>query len=150
MVRFQTKNPNLGNFWRALEWKMPIYFLVVWNILRSFGVFYGHLENVVVIWYIFPHFGILCQEKSGNPVLNGRSVKKMGPESFAPLGFNVSICNKFRRFSPIFGEKLAFFLKTENRLCIYTPILGERKLVKICVGRCTSVERFSCIRSQLM
>jgi hypothetical protein len=45
---------------------------------------------------------------------------------------------------------LAFFLKTENRLCIYTPILGERKLVKICVGRCTSVERFSCIRSQLM
>jgi hypothetical protein len=23
--------------------------------------------NVVVIWYIFPRFGILCQEKSGNP-----------------------------------------------------------------------------------
>jgi hypothetical protein len=31
-----------------------------WNILRPFG-------NVVVIWYMFPHFGILCQEKSGNP-----------------------------------------------------------------------------------
>jgi hypothetical protein len=30
------------------------------NILRPFG-------NVVVIWYIFPCFGILCQEKSGNP-----------------------------------------------------------------------------------
>jgi hypothetical protein len=23
--------------------------------------------NVVVIWYIFPRFGILCQDKSGNP-----------------------------------------------------------------------------------
>jgi hypothetical protein len=25
--------------------------------------------NLVVIWYIFPRFGILCQEKSGNPAL---------------------------------------------------------------------------------
>jgi hypothetical protein len=23
----------------------------------------------VAIWYIFPHFGLLCQEKSGNPDL---------------------------------------------------------------------------------
>jgi hypothetical protein len=37
------------------------YFTVIWNILWPFG-------NVVVIWYIFPRFGILCQEKSGNPV----------------------------------------------------------------------------------
>jgi hypothetical protein len=26
-----------------------------------------NLEYFVVIWYIFPHFGILDQEKSGNP-----------------------------------------------------------------------------------
>jgi hypothetical protein len=70
MVCFRTKNPNLGKFCRALEWKMLVYFT------------YGHLEcftavcyilwpfsNVVAIWYIFPHFGILCQEKSGNPGL---------------------------------------------------------------------------------
>jgi hypothetical protein len=25
MVCFQTKNPNLGNFWSALDWKMLIY-----------------------------------------------------------------------------------------------------------------------------
>jgi hypothetical protein len=25
------------------------------------------LVHVVVIWYIFPRLGILCQEKSGNP-----------------------------------------------------------------------------------
>jgi hypothetical protein len=43
-------------------------------ILWLFGIFYmyGHLvyfmtiRNVALIWYIFPRFGILCQEKSGN------------------------------------------------------------------------------------
>jgi hypothetical protein len=37
MVYFQTKNPNLGKFWRALEWKMIIYYMIIWNILRPFG-----------------------------------------------------------------------------------------------------------------
>jgi hypothetical protein len=62
---------------------MLVYFKVIWNILWSFGIFYGHLEyfmviwymlwpfgNVVVIWYIFPRFGKLCQEKSGNPAIH--------------------------------------------------------------------------------
>jgi hypothetical protein len=31
------------------------------------GVFYSHLVNIVVIWYIFSLFGIPNQEKSGNP-----------------------------------------------------------------------------------
>jgi hypothetical protein len=26
MVYFKTKNPNLGIFWSALEWKMLVYF----------------------------------------------------------------------------------------------------------------------------
>jgi hypothetical protein len=29
MVCFQTKNPNLGKFWRALDWKMLIYFMTI-------------------------------------------------------------------------------------------------------------------------
>jgi hypothetical protein len=37
------------------------YFTVILYILWPFC-------NVAVIWYIFPRFGILCQEKSGNPV----------------------------------------------------------------------------------
>jgi hypothetical protein len=37
-----------------------VYFTAIRNILRPFGIF-------VVIWYIFPRFGILDQEKSGNP-----------------------------------------------------------------------------------
>jgi hypothetical protein len=39
------------------------YFTVIYYILWPFG-------NAVVILYMFPRFGILCQEKSGNPVRN--------------------------------------------------------------------------------
>jgi hypothetical protein len=46
---------NAGIFYGNLE-----YFMVIWYILWPFG-------NVVVIWYIFPLFGILSQETSGNP-----------------------------------------------------------------------------------
>jgi hypothetical protein len=48
--------------------------------MENVGTFFGHLEyvtaiwyslcplgNLVAIWYIFPLFGIVCQEKSGNP-----------------------------------------------------------------------------------
>jgi hypothetical protein len=45
-----------GIFYDHLE-----YFTVIWYILWPFG-------NVVVIWYIFPRFCILCLENSGNPV----------------------------------------------------------------------------------
>jgi hypothetical protein len=31
MVYFNTKNPNLGIFWRALEWKMLVYFMTIVN-----------------------------------------------------------------------------------------------------------------------
>jgi hypothetical protein len=48
----------LGKFWSALDWKILIYFMVIWNILRSFGIFYGHLEYFVVIWNILWSFGI--------------------------------------------------------------------------------------------
>jgi hypothetical protein len=49
---------NAGIFYGNLQ-----YFTVIWCILWPFG-------NFVVIWYIFPRFGILCQEKSGNPAEN--------------------------------------------------------------------------------
>jgi hypothetical protein len=45
--------------------------------MEDVGVFYGHLVYFAAIWYIlwiflaisyiFPHFGMLYQEKSGNP-----------------------------------------------------------------------------------
>jgi hypothetical protein len=59
-----------------------VYFVVIWYILWSFGIFCGHLVYFVVIWYIlwsfgifychlvhFSCFGMLYKEKSGNPGL---------------------------------------------------------------------------------
>jgi Na+/H+-dicarboxylate symporter len=43
-------------------------FMFIGNILLQFGIhILWPFGNVVVSWYIFPRFGILCQEKSGNP-----------------------------------------------------------------------------------
>jgi hypothetical protein len=67
MVCFQTKNPNLGKFWRAIEWKMFVDFITIWNNLRPFGVIYCRLLLLVVIWYVFSILVCLYQEKSGNP-----------------------------------------------------------------------------------
>jgi hypothetical protein len=57
------KNPNLGKFWRALGRKMFIYFMAIWNILRTFVIFYDHLVH-------FSGFGIMYHEKSGNPAFD--------------------------------------------------------------------------------
>jgi hypothetical protein len=67
MVCFQTKNPNLGRFWRVLQWKMFVSFMVTWVDFSVCVIFYGHFGRFVVIRYIFSHVGILYQEKSGNP-----------------------------------------------------------------------------------
>jgi hypothetical protein len=70
MVCFQTKNHNLGKFWRVSKWKIFVYFMAIKNIVRPFIIFYGNLViRVVVIWYIFPRFGKLHSEKPGNPGL---------------------------------------------------------------------------------
>jgi hypothetical protein len=76
MVCFQTKNPNLGKFWRVLPWEILVYFMTIWSILRPLEIFYGHLVYLGVIWFIFSHFCILDQEKSGNPGrdTNGRFI----------------------------------------------------------------------------
>jgi hypothetical protein len=62
MVCFQTKNANLGKFWRVLQWKMLVYFRDTWSILRSFVIFYWHLVYFVVIWYNFPVL-VFCTKK---------------------------------------------------------------------------------------
>jgi hypothetical protein len=61
---FKPKIPIWVNFG---DWKLFIHFLAIWNILQTFGIFYGHLVHFVFIWYILSGFGIMCQEKSGNP-----------------------------------------------------------------------------------
>jgi hypothetical protein len=76
MVYFQTKYPNLGRFWRALEWEMLMHFMTIWNTLRPFDIIRGSLVQFVAIWYIFPILVCLDQEKSGNPEYQLRRRKK--------------------------------------------------------------------------
>jgi hypothetical protein len=44
-----------------------VYYMDIRSILRLFCIFYVRLVYFVAIRYAFPHFGILNQEKSGNP-----------------------------------------------------------------------------------
>jgi hypothetical protein len=57
MVCFQTKNPNLGKFWRILECKMLVYFVSIWSILRPWEIFYGRLVY-------FPPVLVCCTKKN--------------------------------------------------------------------------------------
>jgi hypothetical protein len=66
MVYFQTKNSDLGKFWRTLQWMMLVYIMNICSILQPSNIFYGHLVYFLVNWYIFPRVGMLYQEKSGN------------------------------------------------------------------------------------
>jgi hypothetical protein len=61
---FKPKIPIWVNFGKKL-----IYFMAIWNILLTFGIFYDHLVFFVFIWYIFSGLGVMNQEKSGNPGL---------------------------------------------------------------------------------
>jgi hypothetical protein len=61
MLYFQTKNPNLGRFWSALQCKMLVNSKAFWSILLPLGKAYGHLVHSVVIsvyfykfWYVVP------------------------------------------------------------------------------------------------
>jgi hypothetical protein len=67
MVYFQTKNPNLGKFWRALDWKMLIYFMAIRNILQTLDTFYDHLVHFVFIWYHFFRFWYHVPRKIWQP-----------------------------------------------------------------------------------
>jgi hypothetical protein len=65
---FKPKIPIWVNFGGLyVDWKRLIYFMAICNILRTFGKFYDHLVNFLLIWYIYYGFGITYQQKSGNP-----------------------------------------------------------------------------------
>jgi hypothetical protein len=67
MVYFQTQNPNLGNFWRVLQWKTCVYFGDIWSNLQPSGLLHRHLVNLVVIWYNFSPFWYVVPRKIWQP-----------------------------------------------------------------------------------
>jgi hypothetical protein len=81
MVYFQTKNPTFGKNWRVLQRKLFVYFIIfglftaVLYIFRSFGI----------LWFIFPRFGVLHQETSGNPAMHC-VLRDMESEEYFPKG----------------------------------------------------------------
>jgi hypothetical protein len=50
--------------------------MAIWNTLWKFGTFYDHLVRFVFIGYICSGFGIMYQEKSGNPAQESKINKK--------------------------------------------------------------------------
>jgi hypothetical protein len=64
MVCFQTKNPNLGTNFRALDWKIPVYFMSIWNVL---WIFCDHSIQFVFVWYIFAKFWYRAPRKIWQP-----------------------------------------------------------------------------------
>jgi hypothetical protein len=54
---FKPKIPHLGKFWRALVWKMVIYFMALGNSLQTLGICHDHWVHFVFVWYIFHSFG---------------------------------------------------------------------------------------------
>jgi hypothetical protein len=64
MVCFQTRNPNLGKFWRALEWMILVYFM---SIFGPFGICCGHFVKFYGYLVYFSRLGMLYQEKYANP-----------------------------------------------------------------------------------
>jgi hypothetical protein len=59
---FKPKNPNLGKFWRNTYWKMLMYFMAIWNILQTFGIFYDQLIFCLHL-VLFPVL-VACTKKS--------------------------------------------------------------------------------------
>jgi hypothetical protein len=52
----------LGKMFRPLDWKILLYFMAIWNVLRIYGISYDHLVHFVSIWYIFPVL-VSCTKK---------------------------------------------------------------------------------------
>jgi hypothetical protein len=63
MVYFQTKNPNLGKFWKVFPWKTLKFFIAILSILWPNGIFNGQLVHFVGIRYIFTVL-VFCTEKN--------------------------------------------------------------------------------------
>jgi hypothetical protein len=67
----------VGKLWRALDWKMLLYCVTIWNILRSFGIIYGCWVEFAAIWCIFPRFGMFGPRKIWQPCTTLLSVQSL-------------------------------------------------------------------------
>jgi hypothetical protein len=99
----QTKNTNLGKFWRVLRGKMLGYLVAI-------GKFSVRLVYFVVIWYICPHFG------------------KKNLATLAPL-FSAVVCLSGTTVSRGTTFRGTTSRGTTSRGILKTVVLVERQLV---------------------
>jgi hypothetical protein len=71
---FSNQNPDLGKFWRVLQWKILVFFMSILSTVHILGqnvVFYGHMVHACFGHLVYlSHFGMLHREKSGNTELH--------------------------------------------------------------------------------
>jgi hypothetical protein len=58
---------QFGKILEGLAMEDVVCYLAIWSTLLLFAIFCCLLVNFMVTWYIFSCFGMLYQEKSGNP-----------------------------------------------------------------------------------
>jgi hypothetical protein len=78
MVYFQTKNPNLGKFWRLMQWNMLVYFMSIWYILRQIGRFLWPMGRFSGILVYFFRFGNVVARKIWQSRFRSHSIKHFG------------------------------------------------------------------------
>jgi hypothetical protein len=118
MVSFQTKNSNLGKFWRALGEDHLVHFVFLWYILCSFGTYCVPLVHIVFLWYIFPVWVSRAKKKLATLNLTGkkfwRHIFKTRSPTTTSDGF----------FSEMFYRK-KITSSTEKVECWQGPIQGS-------------------------
>jgi hypothetical protein len=96
--------------------------------MEKVGIFCGHLEYITAIWTIlcpfgnleaicciFPRFGILCQEKSGNPARSQKNTITFDNAYSAPPLMDTSRVTRDRCydflniFAKTFSKKIGVF-----------------------------------------
>jgi hypothetical protein len=126
MVCFQTKNRNLGKFLRALEWKMLVFIMTIWNILRPFGIpnLWPFVINCGRLVY-FSRFGMFGPRKIWQPCVRRLHYRvictlNLSPLSSLPNGLTVEQCDQTRlckvaqKCSPKMSPKVAQCLKCQK------------------------------------
>jgi hypothetical protein len=91
---------KVGIFYGHFEYNMAS-----WNILWPFG-------NLVAIWYIFPRFGIVCQEKSGNHFTETR----------ATSWTNAPICLACPNWKNLACKRILTYVPSTNTIANLTPV----------------------------
>jgi hypothetical protein len=82
--------------------------------------FYGHLAYFMVIWLIFPRFGMLYQGKSGNPVYgNVRQAQKKLEESAEPTNCLLTIIIIVSIGCHGLNEEKLFFLSAKCKKIVF-------------------------------